>query len=243
MSVIARLLCLISLSLLLTGCFDNPAGDRYFPLQEGLSWNYRVTTEYLDENESHQTQLEISSLGQQRFGEHQYYVRRTSSGIDYYINVDEQGVYRSGLRTLVELKPRLDAEKRFVLKYPLEPGTNWLEFSKPMILLNVFPTRQRITGINFPMSYSIESTSESVTVPAGTFANCIKVVGQGVAEMYTDGVNGFNEIPILVEEWYAPDVGLIKLVRYEMDGETIKVSETPAFLGGNTRLELIAFKD
>lgn len=232
-------LIIIASSLLLCACSEKTIGDKYFPLQEGLSWKYDVTTQYV--TESSQSKLAINNIGKVNLGDKSYYIRRTSSGIDYYINFDDKGIYREAIRTLVEMKPRLDEEKRYIFKYPLSIDSHWITSSQPLVLLNVFPFRQRATGLHFPMSYKIESLNNSITVPAGVFENCLKIIGEGVAEVYTDAVNGFNEIKIVSEEWYAPDVGLVKMVRYEMDGEIIKISDTPAYLGGHTKLELTHF--
>jgi hypothetical protein len=92
------------------------------------------------------------------------------------------------------------------------------------------------------MSYRIESITDSVDVPAGHFENCIKVVAEGEIEVFTDAVHGMKQIPLSVEEWYAPGVGLVKQVRYEMDGESVNITDTPVFLGGHTSLELESFE-
>lgn len=227
---------------LLSACSEKPQGDEHFPLQKGLSWTYIVSTTYPDSID--QSRLTIENLGKQKFDDKSYFVRRTSSGIDYYLNFDELGVYREGLRTLVELKPRLDRDRRYVIKYPLVLGTNWSEITRPLILMRVFPYKKRAgDGTQLPLSYQIESLSETVEVPAGVFENCIKVVGTGIFEVYTDGVNGYSEIPISVEEWYAPGVGLVKQIRHEMDGETISITDTPVFVGGNTSLVLEKFSN
>lgn len=231
---------LLSSLLLLSSCSKQLEGNIYFPLQQGLSWTYDVVTKY--PGETNRSELTISNIGKQTFDEKSYYVRRTSSGIDYFINSDEQGVYREGLRTLVELKPRLDRERRYVLKFPLVEATSWREISRPMVLLRVFPYRERVgEKSQVPLLYRIESMSSTVSVPAGTFENCIKVIAEGVIEMYTDAVVGQREIPITTEEWYAPNVGLVKQVRYELDGLSIDSTGTPVFLGGHTSLELASF--
>lgn len=231
-------LCL--LLVFITSCSDKKQGNSYFPLNKGLSWTYGVTTEYRDE--SKRTELTITSLGRQDYGEKSYYVRRTSSGIDYYLNHDEQGVYREGLRTLVELKPRLDKDRRYVLKTPMQVGTNWNEITRPLLLLRLHPYRERVgKKSQIPLEYRIESVTDEITIAAGTFKNCIKVVAEGKTEIYTDAVNGYTDIPINVEEWYAPGVGLIKQVRYELYDQVIKGMNTPIFMGGKTTLELLAF--
>lgn len=227
------------LLLILTACSDSPEGHLYFPLQEGLSWKYRVTTSYSDQKTEHE--LTIENLGQQEERGKTYFIRRTSSGIDYYINSDAEGVYREGLRTLVETHIRPDKDKRFVFKLPVETGTNWLQVSYPMVFKNVVSNGQRMVDYKAPFAYTITSTNETVTVPAGTFKNCILVRGEGQTEIYTDAINGFNEIPMIVEEWYAPGVGLIKQNRYELEGEIITIANKPAFYGGRTTLELVTF--
>ncbi len=235
------LLFLFTWILLLTiGC-EHSASNDYFPLREGKNWTYLLTTTYPEETLRETVTLE--NLGEISITDKTYHVRRSSHGIDYYLNRDETGIYRSALRTLVELKPRLDTNQRFVLKYPLSKGTNWQQITRPMILMRVFPNTHLAKSAQVPMIFEIMSTDESVTVPAGTFEHCIKVVGEGETEIYTDGVNGYTRIPFKVEEWYAPGVGLVKQVRYELDGESISVAKTPIFLGGNKRLELIAMDD
>ncbi len=226
------------LSLLLSSCVGN-VGDDYFPLQSGLKWEYKLTTTYIDETTRELVTLE--NIGKETYGENTYYVRRSSYGIDYYLNADESGVHRDALRTLVELMPRLDSSPRFVLKYPLEVGASWQVITKPIILLRVFPNRHLAEATQVPMIFEIVSLSETVTVPAGEFKNCIKLEALGETEIYTDGVNGYTAIPFKIEEWYAPDVGLVKQVRYELDGEQISIAKTPIFAGGRKTLELIKF--
>ena len=148
------------------------------------------------------------------------------------------------MRTLVESKPRTDRARRYVLKLPLAIGTEWREISRPLIMLRVYPYRVRVgKDAQVPLIYRIESLSETVTVPAGTFENCIKVVANGTFNTYTDAVSGDTEIPMKVEEWYASGVGLIKQIRYELDGDIIDIFNTPVFLGGHSTLALQSFDD
>ena len=159
-------------------------------------------------------QLTITNLGTKKSGKKSFFVRRTSSGIDYYHNYDDSGLYREALRTVVESKPRMDRNKRYVLKLPLEIGTEWREISRPLLLLRIYPFRVRV-GKD----------------------------GQGSFKTYTDAVTGEKEIPMFVEEWYAPGVGLIKQIRRELDGDMIDIFNTPIFIGGNSVLELKSFKN
>ncbi len=56
-------------------------------------------------------------------------------------------------------------------------------------------------------------------------------------------MSGDTEIPMYVEEWYAPGVGLVKQVRQELDGDIIDIFNTPVFVGGNSTLSLKSFED
>lgn len=234
--------CLL-LTFFLVGCSDEPIGSDYFPLNKGWSWKYRVSTIYSSEDETNKKWITIKNLGEEKFSDKSYFVRRTSTGIDYYHNHDETGIFREGLRTLVESEPRLDRDRRYVLKSPLEIGSEWREISRPLLMLRVYPYRHRVGDTaQVPMNYRIESISETVTVPAGTFENCIKVVAEGTFSTYTDAVSGDTEIPMKLEEWYAPGVGLVKQIRYELDGDIIDIFNTPVFLGGRATLELEIFE-
>jgi hypothetical protein len=244
MKLINHIMLSLVLAMSLSSCSEKPVGSKYFPLNEGMTFTYSLKTEYSNEKESIDKWLTITNMGKEETGNKSYFVRRTSSGIDYYINFDEQGIFREALRTMVESKPRLDRARRYILKQPLAIGTEWREISRPLLMLRVYPYRVRVgKDAQVPMIYRIESLSETVTVPAGTFENCIKVVANGTFNTYTDAVSGDTEIPMKVEEWYAPDVGLVKQIRYELDGDIIDIFNTPVFLGGHSTLSLESYDD
>ena len=130
-------------------------------------------------------------------------------GIDYYHNYDESGVFREALRTVVESKPRLDRDKRYVLKLPLDIGTGWREIRSTINLAGVYPYRVRVgKDAQVPINYQIESCLKRSQFQQALFENCIKVAGEGSFKTYTDSVTGEKEIPMYVEEWYAPGVRL-----------------------------------
>jgi hypothetical protein len=242
-NTILKLFSCLLLTFFLVGCSEEPVGSNYFPLNKGWSWTYRVTTEYSREDESNQKWITINNLGEEIFSDKSYFVRRTDTGIDYYHNFDEQGIFREGLRTLVESSPRLDRDRRYILKSPLNIGTEWREISRPLLMLRVYPYRARAgKSAQVPMIYRIVSMAETVTVPAGTFENCIQVVAEGSFVTYTDAISGETEIPMYIQEWYAPGVGLVKQIRSELDGDIIDVLNTAVFLGGNASLELASFR-
>jgi hypothetical protein len=72
-------------------------------------------------------------------------------------------------------------------------------------------------------------------VPAGRFEKCLRLEGTGLLHVLADARVGASEVPVTHTEWYAPGVGLVKLVR----SETL---DTQAIVGGTITMELTAFE-
>lgn len=227
-----RLLIILS-SLLLAACGEEQRSDDYFPLAAGLRWEYRVVTTTRQSVE--RSEYAVENLGQTDVDDELYWLRRSSSGIDYYLQRDDSGVYRRGKRTLIEDTPRWDEQRRYVLKQPFTVQTQWEAESHPYILQRLHPFEERFTrSQRFLMSYRIDAIDETVTVPAGTFEHCLKVRGEAVAPILADPAIGVSEVPVTTEEWYAPGVGLVRLSRRE------ELNTTQVF-GGEIVMELLAF--
>lgn len=229
----------VLLSLALLGCQSEITENDYFPLQSGINWHYKVST--IKGEIRHNDVFSITNLDPIRLEldkePQTVFVRRTSDGTDYYIRRDEEGSYRVAKRTLVEYKPRYDTEPRQVLPatHALEVGASWTVESKPYLLHGLKshslpdPGKKR-----FMLTYEIDEVDATVIVPAGTFRNCIKVVGTGTLSLYADPRLGYQDVNVIHTEWYAPGVGMIKLQREEpMDLELYK--------GGSVIFELSQF--
>nr|CAA6830832.1 MAG: Unknown protein [uncultured Thiotrichaceae bacterium] len=87
---------------------------------------------------------------------------------------------------------------------------------------------------DFVMSYRIASRDETVSVPAGTFEDCLLVEGEATLTMFADPLTGYQDVPIKTREWYAPGVGLVKLERSE-------VLDTRIYKGGSYLFELVEY--
>lgn len=213
------------------GCGIEPEG--YLPLQTGLAWDYEVTT--TTRLASSRERFSVTNIGEVELAGVRYQRRRTSAGTDYYLAQDVGGIYRRGKRTIVEEHPRLDPEPRYVIKFPVDATAEWTSVSHPYVLRRVHPYGESLTrNVEFKMSYRVEATDAEVRVPAGRFDRCLKVRGEGLLTIYSDAVRGFTEIPITTEEWYAPDVGLVRLERSE-------ILDTTVFAGGRKVFELVRF--
>lgn len=237
-----RTVSLLVCFLLLSGCDTQIPETDFFPLHKGLQWDYKVTTT-LAGQEPEINHFQINNLGpvnlKGKYEGEPVSIRHTSDGTDYYILQDDTGTYRIGKRTLIEYEPRYEEEiVRVLPNYKdLETGRSWSAQSKPYALHSTpgyatsDPQRQTII-----MTYELTGTKETVTVPAGTYENCILIEGVAEFSLYADPRLGTQTIFITQSEWYAPGVGLIKLRRNEpLDLEM--------FRGGSIVYELTGFKN
>lgn len=229
---ISLLLCFI-----LQAC-DKPATNGYFPLNQGLRWEYQVTVEHPERLDT--KQLIIESVGQTSLKEEIVSIRATSDGTNYYLAQRADGIYRLAKRTLVESEPQLDASPRMVLPLPIAQakGKTWSVISQPYLIERVYEGMDVMTAnmLKFPMTYSVLSLDETVEVTAGRFSHCLLVEGQTDLSLYADARTGNSIIPITTREWYAPGVGLVKLEREEP-------LNTDVYKGGKITMELLRFED
>ncbi len=218
---------------LLAACSEPPTQreESYFPLQPGMRWTYRVTTEVAGRQESRQFS-EINASSESLDGI-PHAVRLTGDGTRYYLRQVDGGIYRHAKRTLVELEPRLDEDPRWVLKRPYQVGTGWNSLTYPYVLRRISPYEESLSrGSALKMAYQITQLDALAEVPAGRFEHCLLVEGEAQLTLYADGREGYKEILINTREWYAPGVGLVKLVREEpMQGGV--------FVGGRMLFELV----
>lgn len=225
------------LCFILQAC-DKPATNDYFPLNQGLRWEYQVTIEHPERLAT--KQLIIESVGQTSLNEEIVSIRATSDGTDYYLAQRADGIYRLAKRTLVESEPQLEASPRMVLPLPIAQakGKTWSVISQPYLIERVYEGMDVMTAdmLQFPMTYSVLSLDETVEVAAGYFSHCLLVEGQTELSLYTDARTGNSIIPITTREWYAPGVGLVKLEREEP-------LNTDVYKGGKITMELLRFEE
>ena len=215
------------------GCGVDSPSPQFFPLNEGLMWQYRLVTD--GGRGRRETELGFRALAATSSSGRRLAVRSSTHGTRYFFEVTEEGVFRVAKQTIADRRPQRDATPRAVLKHPIRAGTSWTSTTHPYVVSRQLPMGIDVRrSVTLTMSYTIMSIDETVVVPAGVFAGCVKVVGQATYELYADGRSGFVSIPITTEEWYAPGVGLVKLLRTE------EVS-SDVFTGGTAVLELTGF--
>lgn len=222
---------LTGLLLLLAGC-NGEALQGYFPLDEGLQWHYRVTRS--DPLGGHETSpLVLTNLGATTLDREPVFERRSSVGSHYYIDVRPEGYYRVAKRRVVDRRPRPDNPARMILPLPPRVGAHWRQTTATYLLKRVFPfhkTYQHRAAIT--MDFEVAATGLDVTVPAGSYHDCVRVEGEARIQIASDPRRGIAGVPLTQSEWYCPGVGLVRLTRQEK-----LYSDQAAIIGG--RLEMV----
>ena len=222
---------------LLAACKPGQDSQSYFPLAPGARWTYAVQTD-ADGTSSRQQQT-ISVLDERRHDGKPLFIRRSETpgniGIEYWLRAQPDGIVRIAQRMDLEEIATLDAAPRTVLKLPLAVGASWRTPTVTYTVMhkNEYP-REVKYGRGMPMVYTVEALDEKLTVPAGSFEHCARVVGQAELTLFTDPVRGFNKVPVTTTEWYCRGVGLVKLERMES-------LATMFYTGGKVVMELVEY--
>lgn len=213
---------------------DDPSGG-YFPMTVGSRWEYQLETEMRDDL-LHE-RIAITLDRQIEFDAWPTWVRRSSTGVEYYIRRDETGIRRVASRTDSQEQAELDAKPRFVLRLPLKVGETWEAVTVPYLLRrpNEYP-RDLTQSHQALMVYRIESLNEKVEVPQGSHEGCVLVRGEALLRLFVDPNTGFQDVPLVSREWYCKGVGL---VRFERE-ETVPVGQF--FTGGKVTYQLTSHR-
>jgi hypothetical protein len=220
---------------LLTACSE-PPGTSLFPLDQGRSWTYRLTSEW-ENNTSERETVVLTNVGRDStLDSGAAFRRRSDSGIDYWLRADATGIYRVATKMDVEDAPNLDPKPRYVLKAPIAVGTGWPASTTTYLLRRRadFPPEIRHSHPSVPMVYTVVALNQKVETPAGAFDGCVKVQGEAKLKLFSDPVKGWQDMPLTTLEWYCPGVGLVRVERSEPANSTF-------LMGGTMKMELMSW--
>lgn len=167
-----------------------PAG-KYYPLKPGLTWTYKVSSD-----QGQDRKIVVSNLPAKEVGGVTVTPRKWDFGgaSKYYLMAtDSMGIYRYGEQKEESAEPVLAKPKVYSLREPVSTGTYW-------------DIHTKLGEDNLTVNLTVESTSESVTVPAGTYKDCAKIKHSGGSQKDGGG------LALEAYEWYAPEVGLVKSI-------------------------------
>lgn len=217
--------------LMLAGCGAEPESP-WFPLGRGDTWTYEV--------------VESNALGERRYplsirdrgsvpgAAGPEFRRLTSDGLEYRLAMGEDYIERVAVRSAISRAPMAEDLPNRVLPRVPDLSTEWRVSSVPFILERADPFRERFSrdpSKRFDMRMRITSLDEVVETPAERFEHCLRVEGEGQIYVLADPRIGASPVVITQSEWYAPDVGLVKLIRTEL-------LDTPQIVGGRVEISL-----
>ena len=200
---------------LLAGCGQSDAGHEFFPLFAGLHWQYRVERRTMDG--ASELRYVISALGTIGVEGPATAVRETIGGHRYYYQSDVTGVFRIGKRPAGTQEVSYYDDKQLVLPQLKEPSQHWRGITRTAVLETAGPPWEKLFRINVPVEiqYRVDSRDETVETPAGKFSGCLMVSGYGKTSTDVGNNIGHTEIEVTTKEWFAPQVGLVRMERSE----------------------------
>jgi len=243
LSIQTLVFCWLVLFMFLNGCTedvkdetDEPIVANYFPLSVGSNWTYRLE-DGSESTVSITEKREISGNTYYNFkgkpvgnvaGAPDSLYRVTSEGMKIYAGEFNDFFARSLVETFKEEDVEIEeleiksspTDELLWLKFPLEVGGKW-----NLVRINIsfkMVYKEENISVDFNLVVTMKASvvgSETITTPAGTFNNAIKVT-------YEFSITGTFEMTDSLETiWFAEGVGVIQsededgleqLVRYDI---------------------------
>lgn len=196
------------------------ATPTYYPLEEGLRWQYDIHVMTMDGPQ--REKYLVWNLPPVQYGGRTLNVRESADGRYTYYHVEPAGVVRIG-ESAPDSPLQLYTTPRLVFPARIDAHASWTDTEFTVTLEHTGPPEHSLNRITVPviLQYRIEATDAEVTVPAGTFRNCVRIRGVGTTSKDVGFYVGQTNIRVENTEWYAPGVGLVKAVREETTTSTV----------------------
>jgi hypothetical protein len=208
MTRMTRLSCvsvLATAALTLIGCGGQARS--YFPLDEGETWTYQMSSSSLPNGHVTITATNLAKRGLSGKSVTPAKIDFNGQTIFSFYGEDSNGVFELAIQTPHNAEPVMRVPPRYFLHRPYSEGTAWdLPYETQTLANAIVPITLRAT---------IQSSNETVTVPAGTFERCLKVMARADAIKYIRGFNSYLRIQVDELSWYCPGVGLAKSITKE----------------------------
>jgi hypothetical protein len=163
--------------------------SKYYPLKPGLTWTYKVISD-----KGQDRKIVVTNLPAKEVNGVTVTPRKWDMGgmVKFYLMAtDSLGIYRYGEQKDENAAPVLTKPKVYSLRDPVSEGTTW-------------DISTKLGEDELTVNLTVETTSEAITVPAGTYKDCARVKHSGGNQK--DGAS----ISLEAYEWYASEVGLVK---------------------------------
>ncbi|HVA84195.1 MAG TPA: hypothetical protein VNF28_04790 [Candidatus Binataceae bacterium] len=216
-TVLAAVSGMLGAAMAASGCTRARTGlVQYFPLKPGMAWTFRfsgasgATGELTTTNQAPRKVFGFTAVPQQNAGGDKTYT-------EFYAD-DGAGIRHVAIDESEGLQSRL-SDHSYVIKLPIAAGTSWREIDRTF------------DGTVYDATTRIESVSDNVSVPAGTFSGCIRIRSIGSASAAKGSARApgaraglrlaADDDEVIVEDyyWLAPGVGPVKATHQESRGE------------------------
>lgn len=213
--LVVTVIAFSSMFLSTTGFADDIAD--YFPLDQGFTWTYEITS-------NGSTYEEVNTIdGTEEVGGVTTTKMVDDDGSYTCYAIDSQGLrlYKGGRQGYYMI---FDPPQLF---FPAEVivGKSFTQVSNYTLYMNDTADSSGTVEIN-----GMLETVEDVSVPAGNFSGCLKI--QYTVKQYDGGIPGYTETDTTI--WLAPDVGIVKRERtqteYDGTGQSSGVPDSALVL-------------
>ena len=192
----------LPIAFLIMAVLSSAIAEDYYPLQQGMSWEYVLNTTYNDLRESAtiiRKVLPPTTINGQAAMPIQHSTEGKVYAVVFYAK-KENGVVIVATQRIGDPEPLVSDRPELVVPKRTQLGTSWKYWQKTQI----------IGDYEISTTSVIDKTDESVTVSAGEFKHCLRISISGSAR-----TNDNSVISIQQYEWYAPNVGRVKTVYEE----------------------------
>ena len=204
----------------LAGC-----GQDYFPLKGDARWLYELTIVPRGDNipstaKSVRVNISKKAVITQGGQEYKATAQLHQNGFAYFyqfLKAPKEGMH-DGIYRVAVWQDRLYYQPEPMLVIPKNPkvGDEWQRGDRTFLMVQRYPLDaggRAIVGLT--MNYKVEKLNATVTTKAGTFQNCVYVVGRAKTNFRASRGVGNVDVEVIEENWFAEGVGLVKMERTE----------------------------
>ncbi len=193
--------------------------ERYYPLEEGLTWLYRIHSEGGGEAHLLVRNLPKEEINGTSVAPQEYITK--DSVFTNYVRRDEEGFYNFASRKLGKGELEIEKQISYELLNSLRAGKTWMIQETDALL---------VESISYSVNVLVDSVKEEVNLNGNSFSPCIKISSRGQTEIKNGTFVATSEL------WYAKNVGIIKMITRETLRTSLGAQEI------RVTLELVGFQ-